>query len=404
VICALISLNMGKLEEYLKQREDITNYLEALVQVHKEALSDGSDGNQLDTVREHISVCFSDLLKINDKLISHNGILKNEMSKLIEVRAEVLELSTKEIELLKEKHIWDFDSSVPNKVLDNRTTKFTFETHYRDDMNNYIELVGITNTSLSRDYKEDNHGIEDNLYQKNTYEGSDENNSVLTRDDTLKCMTYLHNASSAVNKDIQALEGIIKNMKKDQNFLQDELKIQTSKIRTIKKRILNDIETINRRTEKILKEINLTIPNQSEVKDKKLISLAKGNSINNQIQLSREKVELEIEFIDIKKDTFAHMFKELKNETSGLKSQNELWKDCLEEVVSLEKKLKYKISRKGSGPIIPTDLIKIIQTSLNYLQELMNLNNSKVISSIIEDEKDTLIRACKELKKQLPVI
>ncbi|SMN21962.1 similar to Saccharomyces cerevisiae YLR431C ATG23 Peripheral membrane protein required for the cytoplasm-to-vacuole targeting (Cvt) pathway and efficient macroautophagy [Maudiozyma saulgeensis] len=392
---------MGKLDELLKQREDISNYLESLIEIHKDALSDGSDGSQLDTVRNHISICFSDLQKINEKLISHNGILKNEMSKLMEIRREVLELSTKEIELLKEKFNWSFDPTISSGVTHNDVTKFIFETHYRDDMNKYIELVGITNTSLARDKDEDKREKQERFYSNETSDGTADGNVLLTRDDTLKCMTYLHNASTTANKDIKALEALLKNMKKDQSFLGEEMKIQTSKIKSIKNRILNDLEKIHKRTETILREIDLKIPNQPQLKDKELYKLANEDSIDDLIQLAREKVELEIEFIDIKKDAYAQMLKEFKVESSNLKARHELWGDCLEEVISLEKKVKHEIARKGSNPVIPTDLIEIIQVSIEHLQELQILNNDKRITTLIGDEKDTLSRACQELRKQV---
>ena len=384
---------MSQLDTLLKQKEEITKYLKELVTAHREALSDVSDGNQLDVVREHISICFSDLQTINDKLISHTGLLKNEITKLVEVRQNLLELSTKEMELLKERQVWDFDSNSPATGTKPQGNKFTIETHYRNDMNKYIELIGITNTSLAR--LEDNYNIDDNKHirsQQNQIGDSVD----MTKEDTLKCITYLQSANVAANNDIKVLQTLLNNIQKDQKFIETELKLQNGRIRHKRNSITAELEKIERVRDSILAQSGIKLPKRNASSK---VAPNNTDSIDDLIQNAREKIELEVEFVDIKRDTLSQQLKDFKSESSDLSLQNELWTECLEDVISLERKLKHEIAKNGDRPVDPEDLTEIIQLSIQHLEKIEQMGGQVLVSTLIRDEKETLISACDQLQE-----
>lgn len=384
---------MSQLDTLLKQKEEITKYLKELVAAHKDALSDVSDSNQLDVIREHISICFSDLQTINNKLISHTGLLKSEITQLIKVRHNLLELSTKEMELLKERQLWDFESNpqIMNQKL--QTNKFTIETHYRNDMNKYIELIGITNTSLAR--LEDNYDIDDNKYV-HSKQNQASDSIDMTKEDALKCMTYLHNANVAANNDIKVLQTLLNNIQKDQKFLETELKLQNARIRHKRNKITAELEKINQTRDSILTESGIKLPKQT-VSLK--VTTNDKECIDDLIQNARKKVEFETEFIDIKKATLSQQLKDFKSESSDLSLQNELWAECLEDVISLEQKLKNEIVKSAEKPVNPKDLTEIIQLSIQHLEKIEKMGNQVLVVTLIREEKKTLISACDELQE-----
>lgn len=384
---------MSQLDTLLKQKEEITKYLKKLVNAHREALSDVSDGNQLDVVREHISICFSDLQTINDKLISHTGLLKSEITKLIELRKSILELSVREMELLKEGQLWDFDSDLNYTESKAEGNKFTIETHYRNDMNKYIELVGITNTSLAR--KEDRHNVQDDKHI-NSNQDYVNDRIVMTKEDTLKCITYLQAANAAANNDCKVLQTLLNNIQKDQIFLETELKSQNARIRHKRNNIAAELTKVSQTRDSLLTGSGIKLPEQStSVKNRK----NSKDSIEDSIQSAREKLELTLEFIDINKDTMSQRLKDFKSDSSTLTLQGELWAECLEEVTSLERKLKLEIVKNGDKPLNRKDLTEIIRLSIQHLENLERTENQIMVSTIIKDEKETLISACDQLQQ-----
>ena len=272
---------MSQLDTFLKQKKEITKYLKELVSAHREALSDVSDGNQLDIVREHISICFSDLRMINDKLISHTGLLKSEITKLIELRKSILELSAREMELLEERRLWDFDSDLNSTESKPEGNKFTIETHYRDDMNKYIELVGITNTSLAR--KDDKYNVDDNKHI-NSNKDNVNNRIVMSKENTLKCITYLQTANAAANDDSKVLQTLLNSIQKDQKFLETELKLQNARIRHKRNKIAAELTKINQTRDLLMAGSGIKLPKQgTSVKNGK----TSKDSIDDLIQRAR---------------------------------------------------------------------------------------------------------------------
>ena len=92
--------------------------------------------------------------------------------------------------------------------------------------------------------------------------------------------------------------------------------------------------------------------------------------------------------------------KDFKSGSSNLTLQEELWAECLEEVTSLERKLKLEIVKNSDKRLDPKDLTEVIRLSIQHLEKLERTENQIIVSTMIKDEKETLISACNQLQQR----
>lgn len=390
----MVLMVMVSLDSVLKQREDISKYLEVLVEAHKKALSNETVSGQLDSIRDHISICFDDLCTINDMLISHDGIVRKEIANLQDIRGKILELSRAETELLQQKRSWQLKNNIEaDDILIQDSMKLSIETNYRNYMNKYIELVGISHTSLVNRDDTTPESTDDKIE-------SEENDNDMNREDIIKSMDYLKNAHNFIQKDIKLLENLLRDFKKDSTFLENEIKAQTGKIRNKRIQINNKLEEIETTRNNFLSQIGLKLPqnHSSTITERFLNIFIHEESIEKLTKIADDKLIFIIEFVDLKLESLIEQLKSYKNESSKLTSQKAIWSDCINIVVTLEKNLKYEISSSTKNLIKAEHIINTIQHSIAHLDNLCKSTNEKIISDLMAEEEGTLIRACQELK------
>ena len=404
-ISTLTALPMSKVDHSLQQREEITNYLQTLVQAHERALSDDRDGGDLYQIRESISICFDDLIQINDTLTSHNGILREEVERIKGARLEILDLSTKQIGLIRSREEWStsdkmnkFRSDItPRSGNDGTVDNITIPLHYCGPMNKYIELVGASNTTLAsqHDLQIGDLGKLDEL----TDERSPTDKSTM-----FSSLEYLQQAQLTSDSDIKSLEATLESLKRDQSFIERELKRQIVLIQSTKDSISSDLEIVTATKRDLFQKLEIPMPSTepSESVAKRLLNMViKDESAEQQIQDVNDELSLAIEYIDMKVTALADQLKEFKDESSELLTQKELWAQCTHEVLSLEDDLKIKFSEHMGKPHSSELIINTIQSTIDNLEDIQKRCSTNVLSSLTGNEIATLKKACSILSEEV---
>lgn len=395
---------MNKVSHTLQQRQEITNYLQTLIEAHREVLSDGGDVSNLDQIRENVSICFDDLISINKRLTSHEGLLRQEIESIKGARMRILDLTTKTIKLIRSRDEWSATNIVNNITNDNNSSavestdvdRMMIDIHYRSAMNQYIELIGASNTSLAM---QDNLSVSDT----DTFIEPEKDSDLPDRLKLCKSVMYLREAQIESEKSIQSLEATLDNLKKDQKFIERELKRQNTKIQSQRDAMSKTLEHIAVTRRAIFEDLDLPMPNITPLESvtKRFLGVAiKEESVEQQIQDANDELSLTIEYIDMRVVSLASQLNEFKDESSCLLTQKEIWQKCLKEVKSLEDNLKHSLLKRNSNHLSSEFIIQAIRSTIGSLEILQRQCQTTALQSLIKNEINTLDKACGVLNRE----
>ncbi|CAR26612.1 hypothetical protein ZYGR_0H04300 [Zygosaccharomyces rouxii] len=365
------------LENILRQHAEIVDFLKSLVMVHRRALQDDNLSSQLDGVRRDIYICFNDLCKLNDMLIACDGEIKETVGMLKSSKEKFGKLADKEIKLQDEKKKWSLEFS----PLPESKVSIPISSSYRPLLNQYIELVGATNTSLAAEPTTER----------------DEENGFVDRRRLLQSAELLQACHEESIKDIKQLESLLRDFKKDQAFIITELRSNQARIRRETIRIDESIDKIHQSRKKLLNKVGLAIPEAPEFS---FLSHRLFNLQLNEDNKKREQEQQDIanhasEFIDMKIRSLQDQLTHKKEDSSNLITQRNLWGECAQLVKELEDRLSTALTSKDG---LPSGQIKNwLKKTIADLNTTIAATDSDILITLITDEKEVIEKALVEI-------
>ncbi|CCD27139.1 Atg23p NDAI_0J02470 [Naumovozyma dairenensis CBS 421] len=399
-----------QLDELLKQQEEISNLLDTLILVHKNALIDDTKSSiSITNLRKDIAICFNDIYKLNDMLISFDGESKETISFLTSNKDKFIKLINQETELLEEQKHWSENmdkiiglsssqekpSSHDAEVYIDELTRISITSSYRSILNQYIELVGITNTSLASEQNE---------------VSSSSSSVPLSRDDLFKSMELLQATKETNLKEIKQLESLLKNFRKDQTLIENELKRQRAKIQNEKLRIQLELNKLNTRKSKLISSCGYndkgSHQHQSDTLTHKLLNFSLEN--RDHVTLEEDRIKIKetnsrfLQFIDVKIESLRDQLAHRKDNSSTLLNQKNIWYDCIDILSDLENSLVEIINTNPMNKISSRKMVEEINTTIEYLSAVLKSlpsNENDKLKTLLENERSVLQKAYDELYK-----
>ena len=409
-----------KLEDILKQQVEIDELFVYLCKLHERLLvGDSSDNDHdpletisLNKVRHDLIVCLNDFNTLNDMLISFDGAIKQEIQILEETRVEINDLKQRKTELLKERDQWTLN---PNKVgsTDSNTAKnnsnnvIQIKTSYRNTLDQYIELVGIQNTTLFNHFSF--------IDQDNQRTRENEEEISLTPKETVNSLRLLNACQSEIQKEIEALKTLLRDLEKDSQFITNERRQMISLVENQKYQIENQLSSIENDIIKLLNKCGFSFPknsnpsfsfasiNNSSISET-LLSI--WNSRDNHDNIPEDTniyivIDHSDEFIDSKINALEYQLKFRKKNSTNLLADKQLWQDCVQVLEELEDTLQNTLLNIGKDSTStlpsPSKLISMITAKIEYLKASLNNTNTIRLKDLINHEITNLQMACDEL-------
>ena len=380
------------LEAVLRQHVHIVDLLNSLVFLHENALVDQSLSLELDDIRRDILICFNDLYKLNEMLITCDGEIKEEIDMSKKAKQKLIKLSEKEGKLLAKKKLWDVSNDVESDVHNEDNASVTIGCTYRSAMNDYISLVGVSNTTLN-----------ETLYRRN--EEYDEESSV-EREKLLKSLSLLDNCHKYLGKEIQQLETLLITYRKDLSFVEKEIKHQNLKVQNETRVIDDELDKIHKSQKHLLSKVGLAFPdlNKNIPLTQKFINLTLNqlNDENEKQQIRRDQEERDIidhatEFIDLKIKSLQDQLTYKKDDSSALAEQRNIWEQCIQCLSDVENRIKCNLSTDDSNEVKPSTIIELIKEAISDLNGILEITDGTVIYKLVSSEKSVLEQAILEL-------
>ncbi|CCF55994.1 hypothetical protein KAFR_0A05590 [Kazachstania africana CBS 2517] len=369
-------------DELQQQQIAITELLNQLIVLHKRVLWDDTTPSQLDKVRNDISISINDLCLLNDRFISHDGEIKEEIDSLTRCKARLAKLHQKEKKLLAQRREWAPEGEVTVEE-DNsdgeEVSAVKVRVTYRKYLNRYIEMVGVGNTSLS--IEQDDESVEPA--------------SVLA---SAKLLSI---ARKNLQGEIHKLESLLLNLKKDDNFLKEEMRSQAVKMRTKESQIDKKLDDLNQEREKIFFKCGLSVPKDSETLGERLLQLTfsrdEGHRFKEQFMAITEAAP---KIIDLKISSLQEELNHKKESSSSLLSERNCWNDCVHLVTALEHDLSESFGNNAKAGIPFLRVLDGMKKTLVGLDALLANSMNDKIRLLISDEKDAILEAYNELNAQ----
>lgn len=372
------------LEDVLRQNAEISEFLKSLVAVHKRALQEQSLSSQLNKVRRDISICFNDLCTLNEMLISCDGEIKEEIEMLQKSRDKFAKLARKERQLLNQKKLWDQTTAVA--PIEEKSTSVTVSASYRILLDQYIELVGASNTSL----------VNEEVNSPNL------ESEVASPSELVQSVKLLQSCHERNLKDIQQLNQLLKNFIKDQHFIEKESKIRLSKIRRATNLIDEDLDKIRQSRNKLLSKVGLAFPDAQESSiSRRFFHLGLNDDKDNKSQLEQDDIADHVaEFIDMKICSLQDQLTHKKENSSDLVSQRNLWNDCIEAVKTLEDRLSMALANDTPPSAVSSSKLKAwLKETIDELEMIISSTDSDVLIALVDGEREVIEKAYSEIAK-----
>ncbi|KAJ9573401.1 Hypothetical protein J6889_04720 [Nakaseomyces glabratus] len=395
------------LNDILVEVAEKTQLLESLIIPHERALTESDYSDQLENIRAEISATLNSLSNLNDLLISHDGPLRTEISSLMASKSKLKKINMKELTLLNEQETLEtlrndssnLESSRPGFTTQQQQS-ITIASSYRHELQKYLDLVDVEKTSLNTNKLADNSKIsEENV------ENSDFNFNLKRYE---KQQSILHSALTVNEIEIKKLETLLKEFRKDNNFIRDELKLINSNLKSHEDLISDELKQIDESRYAIMQSIGYSGRNeqQSSILDSIVKLSIKKPDIRTLIQERIEEYSNLLNFIDMKLNGLDQMLQEYKSRKSEWAEKSILWSQCLALISELEVTVRDQLfSAHTIGSEISPDQIKAqIKKFLSKLNKLLDESDLEgVVYSLVRNEVNSLNVALDEMN-QMPQI
>ncbi|CAI1607832.1 hypothetical protein SEUBUCD646_0L04690 [Saccharomyces eubayanus] len=385
-----------ELNQVLEKKEEISQYLASLVGLHEKALSDVDSASRVTNIRKDITICLNDLCRVNDLLVSHDGLLKREIASLLHDKQDLLDLNERERLLWKERESWHIEQEVDTAHVDyviDKNAIISISSHYRTSLNKYIESVGAENTTLSST-ADLNDKIEDTQ------------NTDSSAGQMLCNYKLLQLSHRQAKSEITKLENLLRDFKKDDKFIEQELKSQSGRIRSEIGNIDFHLSKIEESKVQLMKKIGFESPlTQEKSLSERLFNLRLSDTdenYNERVTINKKNFVHMKDLIELKIDDLQDQLTKNKNESSALVAQRDLWLDSQRKVADLENELITKLRSSAGSKLSPSGMTGMIKSTIQYLNDLIDSSNEKLTTTLISNERDVLFKACEELNTQGP--
>lgn len=376
------------LEDVLRQHAEIVDFLKSLVTVHRQSLKDENSSMQLDDIRKDIYICFNDLCKLNEMLITCDGEIRETIEMLKSSREKLDKLAKREVKLKDEKKKW----SIKIPPLSESKTPINIHSGYRPLINQYIELVGATNTSLAAEPTESK-GSKDEI-------GDYGGNKVGDRRQLIQSVALLQACHDESVKDIKNLESLLRDFKKDQAFIVKELRSHQTRIRHETNGKDESLAKLYQSKKKLLKKVGLAIPDTSESSSlsHKLFKLQLSEENRKREQEQQDIANHASEFIDMKIHSLQDQLTHKKEDSSNLVTQRNVWGQCVQLVKDLEDRLSTALTGQDEFPF---DQIKIwLKNAISDLNAANDTAENDILITLIVDEREVIEKALVEISNE----
>lgn len=363
------------LQDVLVEQSELHGLLDQLVVVHARALNEPPLNFRLETIRDDISVCLEDLVRMNESLIMTNGQLQTQLAVLRKSINQMKKLNRRFQSLTENIAFWSnstpLEQDVKEDDLPGRVSK-SFD--YRQLFDQYRELQNIEEQARPTACVKDD-------------------------DDMLrKSLSLLDALDLQTEETIMELKNTIQEIQKDRDFISREKhRIQAlvnDKIVSANK----ELENIAYRQIEILNNVEYKLPDLP-VKSKFEIPFFGTQAIGH-LKLAKEinnvrTIEHIYEYIELKIDHLENELGRCKDRFCNLKEQQESWGKCVKLVRRLEDDLRIEIRRESST--LHMNILRLIQETMKCLEDMTKDRSNDLLKTLIGNELEVLQKACDEI-------
>ncbi|EDO16619.1 hypothetical protein Kpol_520p42 [Vanderwaltozyma polyspora DSM 70294] len=395
---------INKLDDILLQQQHTNDYLLELVKFHNNLLHDNLTSiENLNLTRKKILDCFNDLFNLNSIIINYHGDIKLEIKNLKEIIIKFNKLNKLEIFYQNKLNQWKSSKVKQIQSASSTNNKITINCNYQPLLKTYLNQIDPDESTLSNQFNsnlsindekliytnesftedEDDTGDEDNdIDHSNNHTNNDEDPFLI-----LSNIKLLENCQSTIKADINQLEFLLSNYKKDLKFIENELNSQNLKTKYNITLMQEKLDKINIKRKKLLIKIGLS-------KNKNLTSVLDKD----------EKIIIENinDFINSKINSLNDQLSNKKENSIVLNQKINLWEQVINQLNDLENSLKIYLSKNKKKKSIDYNImIEWINDTINNLNDIIDSTDIQLLRNLIENEKKVLVQATNELKLNL---
>lgn len=366
------------LEDILRRNAETRELLDSLVVLHGRALRDQGQADRLDGIRQDILICFDDLCTLNDMLTSCDGEIRDEIRFLQKAKDKFKALNTRRRQLLQEREKWTQETRID--VQNDGDKSVVVDTRYRGALEQFLDVVGAGNTSLA----------ENGLQER----ADDE----LDRKSILGAVQVLRVCHENVQQTVKQLSELLADVKKDQAFIERELKAQSARIRRETATIDNELQNLNLSRKKLLTKVGLGLPETEETSSAlKFFQLTLNDRQDKQKEVELEDIATHAsEFLDTKIASLQDQLTHRKNDSYQLVHSRDLWSDCTHSVKNLENRIRSALMENPEAfPV--TRVRSWIKENLEELSTIVSSTDDRLLTTMVSQEREVIEKAYREI-------